>query len=135
MDDFRFNELMNALDDDDESWVFMNNILPNTTHIHLASSSTQEQDERLMSGVDYINDLLNKRPAISYDYLRMNKTNFLALCEVILAKGIVKTDQVTIEEQVGMFLHIVGHASNMRSVIYNFQCSLDMVHRTFNDVL
>ena len=54
---------------------------------------------------------------------------------MILAKGIVKTDQVTIEEQVSMFLHIVGHASNMRSVSYNFQRSLDTVDRTFNDVL
>lgn len=135
MDEFGFNELMNALDDDDESWFFMNTILPNTTRMRSTSSSTQEQVERPMSGVEYINDLLNRSPSVPYDYLRMNKTKFLALCEVILAEGIVKTDQVTIEEQVGMFLHIVGHASNMRSVSYNFQRSLDTVHRTFNDVL
>lgn len=135
MDNFSFEELRNVLDDDDESWIFMNNILPSTTFGGSSSSFTQDQDKRRMSGVEYINNILNATPEVPYDYLRMNKTKFLVLCDAILAKGIVNIDEVTIEEQVGMFLHIVGHASNMRGVSYHFQRSLDTVYRTFNDVL
>lgn len=34
------NELLHALDGDDESWVFMTTTLPNTTQISSSSSSS-----------------------------------------------------------------------------------------------
>lgn len=68
MDNFKFEELMNVLNDNDELWIFLNNILPSTTFGSL-SSSTQDQDKKPMSGVEYINNILNVRSNVPYDYL------------------------------------------------------------------
>ena len=42
---------------------------------------------------------------------------------------------VTVEEQVAMFLHVVGHNQRFRVVHQSFRRSIEIVHRHFHHVL
>jgi hypothetical protein len=65
----------------------------------------------------------------------MSPTNFRLLCDEVAQKRIIKTDEVSVEEQVGIFLQILVHSTTMRKVSEDFQRSLEIVHRCFKDVL
>ena len=137
MDELITERLMELFNDDDKSWFFTNNIIEenNSSSTTLTDEETDQTYNNIYTGYEYVMGILNAIPSKPYNYFRMNKKKFQVLCQEVMSKGIVKTEEVTIEEQVGMFLHILGHASNMRSIGTNFKRSLDTVHRAFNDVM
>jgi hypothetical protein len=57
------------------------------------------------------------------------------LCDEVKQKGIIRNGDVTIEEQVGMFLQTIVHSDPMRKVGEDFQHSIETVWRCFNNVL
>jgi len=65
----------------------------------------------------------------------MTPTIFKILCDEVAQKRIIKTNEISVEEQVGMFLQILAHSTTMRKTGEDFQRSLETVHRCFKDVL
>jgi hypothetical protein len=88
-----------------------------------------ERDARL-------NRLFNGTEANCVSELRMRKAIFHKLCGHFRSRGLlVDTLHVTVEEQIAMFMHIVGHKWCNRSVGFEFFRSGETVSRYFNAVL
>ena len=68
--------------------------------------------------------------------LRMRRAPFFALCDLLRHRQLV-TDRegVSVEEQVAMFLHVVGHNQRFRVVRHSFRRSIETVHKHFHVVL
>lgn len=68
--------------------------------------------------------------------LRMRRKPFFCLCETFRSKGLLHDNAgVSVEEQVAMFLHVVGHNQRFRVVHQSFRRSIETVHRHFHQVL
>jgi hypothetical protein len=68
--------------------------------------------------------------------IRMSRTPFFALCDLFRQRGLVpESAGCSVEEQVAMFLHIVGHNPRFRVVHQSFARSIDTIHRNFHQVL
>jgi hypothetical protein len=68
--------------------------------------------------------------------LRMRRAPFFNLCTLFRQRNLLR-DSIhnTIEEQVAMFLHVVGHNQRFRVVHQNFRRSIETVSRYFREVL
>ncbi|KAL6848265.1 hypothetical protein ACP4OV_022393 [Aristida adscensionis] len=68
--------------------------------------------------------------------LRMRRAPFFHLCDVLRHKNFL-TDSIhyTVEEQVAMFLHVVGHNQRFRVIHQNFRRSVETLSRYFREVL
>jgi predicted chitinase len=64
--------------------------------------------------------------------LRMRRAPFFALCTTFRERALV-TDRegVSVEEQVAMFLHVVGHNQRFRVVHHAIRRSIQTVHKHF----
>jgi hypothetical protein len=129
---------------DDDCEFFMRNnmqaILNTNTVIQAAMTITSVRtqtirNDRAYTGRNMIMDILEGHPQRCFDLFRMTPTIFRVLCDEVMQKGILKTDEVSVEEQLGMFLQIVAHSTTMRKVGEDFQRSLETIHRCFKDVL
>ncbi|WOL16608.1 hypothetical protein Cni_G25396 [Canna indica] len=68
--------------------------------------------------------------------IRMKRVTFFKLCDCLRERNLLHdTLNVTLEEQVAVFLHIVGHNVRNRVVGHNFMRSEETVSRYFNEVL
>ncbi|KAK8939128.1 hypothetical protein KSP39_PZI004692 [Platanthera zijinensis] len=66
----------------------------------------------------------------------MNKNSFRSLCNILVEKGlIVETQNVTVQESVGLFLYIIAHNNKFRDVGGTYLRSNDTISRHFNKVL
>jgi hypothetical protein len=71
-----------------------------------------------------------------YDKLRLTKRNFHDLCAMLREKcGLKDSTLVTVEENVAMFLQVVGHGIKMRMLGGTYQRSLETISRNFSTVL
>lgn len=83
-----------------------------------------------------LNRLYNGTEAHCISELRMRKLVFHKLCAHLRSRGLlVDTLHVTVEEQVAMFIHAVGHNWSNRSIGFEFNRSGETVSRYFNAVL
>jgi len=72
----------------------------------------------------YIKELLTSNERRILEVFRMPKETFLGLCDWMREYGWLKaTKKVTVEEQVAIFLAVVGHGSTNREVQERFQVS------------
>ena len=68
--------------------------------------------------------------------LCMTRAPFFALCNLFRGRGLVReTSGCSVEEQVAMFLHVVGHNQRFRVVHQSFRRSIETVSRVFHQVL
>ncbi|KAJ3678228.1 hypothetical protein LUZ60_002031 [Juncus effusus] len=68
--------------------------------------------------------------------LRMNRELFFNLCQKFRERKLLEdSDYVTVEEQVAIFLHVVGHSVRSRVIGINFLRSTETVSRRFKNVL
>ena len=68
--------------------------------------------------------------------LRMRRAPFFHLCEVFRNRQLLKdTLHSSVEEQVAMFLHIVGHNQRFRVIHNVWRRSVETVSRHFKEVL
>ena len=90
-----------------------------------------------LPGKSYVNDVLNDNPRRSYEVLRMPKDVFNNLCHWFTMHQLLKPSckGVGVEEQVMMFMAIVGHGFSNRQVQERYQHSGETVSRHFNCVL
>ncbi|XP_008660607.2 protein ALP1-like [Zea mays] len=83
-----------------------------------------------------LNMIYNSTDVECISMLRMKRAPFFALCTTFRERGLV-TDRegVSVEEQVAMFLHVVGHNQRFRVVHQAFRRSIQTVHKHFHQVL
>ncbi|KAJ4759996.1 nuclease [Rhynchospora pubera] len=93
------------------------------------------KNDRPMSGAEMITDQLQGHDECCYDNYRMTTDNFNTLCNELKSKGLQCNGEVKIEEQVGMFLQLLGQASKLRKIGEDFQHSVETVWRCIRNVL
>ena len=69
-------------------------------------------------------------------YVAYDQSSFFALCNLFRGRGLIReTSGCSVEEQVAMFLHVVGHNQRFRVVHESFRRSIETVSRVFHQVL
>ncbi|PPD90871.1 hypothetical protein GOBAR_DD12175 [Gossypium barbadense] len=70
------------------------------------------------------------------EQVRMNRTAFFKLCEMLESIGGLKSSRnMLVDEQVAMFLHIISHHLKNRVIKHHFRRSGETVSRAFHSVL
>jgi len=83
-----------------------------------------------------LNRLYHGTEANCISELRMRKAVFHKLCDELRSRALLEdTFHVTIEEQVAMFIHCVGHHWSNRSIGFEFMRSSETISRYFHHVL
>ncbi|RWR77282.1 putative nuclease HARBI1 [Cinnamomum micranthum f. kanehirae] len=89
-----------------------------------------------LSGAAYVNELLIGHLERFRQVCRMERPIFMKLCNVIRSKNLLcDTRDITLEEQLIMFLFTIGHNAVNRQVQERFQHSGETISRHFNGVL
>jgi hypothetical protein len=69
-------------------------------------------------------------------YVKNEEKTFFCLCETFRSRGLLNDNAgVSVEEQVAMFLHVVGHIQRFRVMHQSFRRSIETIHRHFHQVL
>ncbi|WVZ77426.1 hypothetical protein U9M48_025291, partial [Paspalum notatum var. saurae] len=70
------------------------------------------------------------------DLLRMKRQPFFQLCDLFRTRGLLRDSvHTSVEEQVAMFLHVVGHNQRFRVIGLSFRRSIETISRLFQEVL
>ena len=102
---------------------------PDPLLYHLRSDAEQHRKHTLQA-------IYNSTDVECLFVLRMTRAPFYALCNLFRNRGLVPEKAgCTVEEQVAMFLHVVGHNQRFRVVHQSFRRSIETVHRHFHQVL
>ncbi|XP_059656218.1 uncharacterized protein LOC132303127 isoform X2 [Cornus florida] len=88
------------------------------------------------SGSGFMTEILNGDHDVCREMFRMDKHVFHKLSETLRQRGMLRdTAGVMIEEQLAIFLNIVGHNERNRVIQERFQHSGETISRHFNNVL
>lgn len=84
----------------------------------------------------HMNELVYKSDDTCIEQLRMDRNTFQLLCRLLESDGgLCVTQNMLVDEQVAMFLHILAHHVKNRVIKFNFQRSGETVSRHFRRVL
>ncbi|KAL8103470.1 hypothetical protein AgCh_027889 [Apium graveolens] len=101
-------------------------------YVNLPSRELRLHRQRVREEV--MDDLSNR--AKCRDTIRMNKEAFLKLCKILISDGDLRpTQQISVEEQVARFLHIIGGDERNRFISWVYRRSFSTTSRTFHRVL
>ncbi|KAJ3686746.1 hypothetical protein LUZ61_015910 [Rhynchospora tenuis] len=103
--------------------------------VRCAQEWREIRNDRDYSGKQWIINILDGHEERCYDSYRMSTTNFNVLCDILKEKGLTARGDVIIEEQVAMFLQIIGQGHAMKTVGEEYQHSIETVWRHFRRVL
>ncbi|KAF5469174.1 hypothetical protein F2P56_013267 [Juglans regia] len=110
---------------DDEKDGILGNFIPKELAHGLASS-----------GAKFVDEVLNSQSEHCLENFRMDKHVFYKLCDILQAKGLLRhTNRIKIEEQLAIFMFIIGHNLRTRAVQELFRYSGETISRHFNNVL
>lgn len=88
------------------------------------------------SGSGFMTEVLEGHDDLCREMFRMDKHVFHKLCNDLRQRGMLRdTAGVMIEEQLGIFLNIIGHNERNRVIQERFQHSGETISRHFNNVL
>lgn len=87
-------------------------------------------------GSGFMTEVLNGPDDVCQEMFRMDKHVFHKLCDTLRQRGMLRdTAGVMIEEQLAIFLNIIGHNERNRVIQERFQHSGETISRHFNNVL
>ncbi|KAI5330553.1 hypothetical protein L3X38_029951 [Prunus dulcis] len=110
---------------DDEKDAVSGNYIPKELTHALAST-----------GAKFIDEVLSGQNERCLENFRMDKHVFYKLCDILQGKGLLRhTNRIKIEEQLAMFMFIIGHNLRTRAVQELFRYSGETISRHFNNVL
>ncbi|TVU31331.1 hypothetical protein EJB05_23013, partial [Eragrostis curvula] len=117
------------------TWMFM--WFRRRVHESTASSISYgpmlQRDIERQNNLRYIYDADDVR---CVNLLRMRRAPFFQLCDLFRARLLLRDSiHASIEEQVAMFLHVVGHNERFRVVNLTFRRSVETTSRYFQEVL
>ena len=99
---------------------------PDPLLYHLSSDAEQHRKQTLQA-------IYNSTYAECLSMLRMTRDPFYALCNLFRNRVLVlEKAGCIVEEQVAMFLHVVGHNQRFRVVHQSFRRSIETIHRHFH---
>ena len=102
---------------------------PDQLLYELKTDAEQHRQETLQA-------IYNSTDAKCIAMLRMRRAPFFSLCNLFRTRGLVpEIAGCTVDEQVVMFLYVVGHNQRFRVVHQSFRRSIETVHRHFHQVL
>ncbi|PPD68235.1 hypothetical protein GOBAR_DD34884 [Gossypium barbadense] len=85
---------------------------------------------------DYVKRLVYASDETCIEQVRMNRTAFFKLCEMLESIGGLKSSRfMLVDEQVAMFLHIISHHLKNRVIKHHFRRSREIVSRAFHSIL
>ena len=85
---------------------------------------------------EYLDNKVWRNDTTCLNMLRLRRAPFFRLCQLFRDRNLLRdTIHTSIEEQVAMFLHTVGHNVRNRVIGSNFGRSGEVVRRYFNIVL
>lgn len=83
-----------------------------------------------------LNDMIYESDILCVQNLRMDRRCFWILCSLVKdIGGLRATRNVSVEEMVAMFLHILAYDEKSRSMRKDYQRSIETISRHFNNVL
>jgi hypothetical protein len=92
----------------------------------------QRDQERIAN----LNWIYNRNDVEVVQMLRMRRAPFYELVKRFRERGLLSDSiHTTVEEQVAMFLHVVGHNQRSRVMHNTFRRSIETISRYFNQVL
>lgn len=102
-----------------------------TPRLTYGPMSQRDQERQI-----YLNRIYNSTDTECVDMLRMRRAPFFELCNLLRTRHLL-SDSIhsSVEEQVAMFLHVVGHNQRFRVVHQSFVRSIETVSRYFREVL
>lgn len=84
----------------------------------------------------FVYQILNGPNEQCLENFRMDKPVFYKLCDILQTRGLLRhTNRIKIEEQLAIFLFIIGHNLRTRAVQELFRYSGETISRHFNNVL
>ncbi|XP_038724746.1 putative nuclease HARBI1 [Tripterygium wilfordii] len=96
----------------------------------------KELGQSLANGTKFVDEVLNGPTDRCLENFRMDKQAFYKLCDILHLKGLLHhTNRIKIEEQLAIFLFIIGHNLRTRAVQELFRYSGETISRHFNNVL
>ncbi|GAV66874.1 DDE_4 domain-containing protein [Cephalotus follicularis] len=88
------------------------------------------------NGTKFVDEVLNGQNERCLENFRMDKQVFYKLCDILQGKGLLRhTNRIKIEEQLAIFMFIIGHNLRTRAVQELFRYSGETISRHFNNVL
>jgi hypothetical protein len=85
---------------------------------------------------NYINSILCSRDEHCINQIRMRPISFYELCKILSENNLVRESiNMSIKEQVVIFLHTIGHNVRFRVAAGRFYRSVETIHRYFRVVL
>ncbi|XP_040365610.1 uncharacterized protein LOC112169087 isoform X6 [Rosa chinensis] len=105
---------------------------------HYYSSITKQPCHSLSpsKGCGFMTEVLNGHDVVFQEMFRMDKNVFHKLCDILRQRGMLRdTAGVMIEEQLGIFLNIIGHNERNRVIQERFHHSGETISRHLNNVL
>ncbi|XP_021614892.1 uncharacterized protein LOC110616725 [Manihot esculenta] len=96
----------------------------------------KELSMSIANGTKFVDEVLSGQSDCCLENFRMDKQVFYKLCDILQAKGLLRhTNRIKIEEQLAIFLFIIGHNLRTRAVQELFRYSGETISRHFNNVL
>ncbi|KAF5820192.1 putative harbinger transposase-derived nuclease domain-containing protein [Helianthus annuus] len=104
---------------------------------HVNEKSTGNESTPISAnGTKFVDEVLNGSNERFLENFRMEKHVFYKLCDKLKAKGLLRhTSRIKVEEQLAIFLFIIGHNLRTRAVQELFRYSGETISRHFNNVL
>ena len=90
----------------------------------------------ILTGAQKTIELLEGHPVRFYELIRLEKHTFYLLRDALCERKLLKdTNRMTVDEQLLMFLHTIGHNVRNRVMQDRYQHSGEPISRHFNKVL
>ncbi|KAK2421380.1 hypothetical protein QL285_032017 [Trifolium repens] len=145
-DKFSISKCINGLDEMQDTPINMDDIDLELDEMELVAaaagyyyySSLTKQPSRGLSHMkcEFMTEVLNGHDDFCREMLRMDRHVFQKLCGILRQRAMLRdTSGVMIEEQLAIFLNVIGHNERNRVIQERFQHSGETISRHFNNVL
>ncbi|KAJ9556271.1 hypothetical protein OSB04_010885 [Centaurea solstitialis] len=106
------------------------------SYIRLQIREIKTKDEKIMDRMKWMFRLTMESDAVCISELRMDRSTFRVLCDMVSDTGCLKpTRNTSIEEVVAMFLYTLAHHKKNRTISHLFSRSKETISRQFHLVL
>ncbi|XP_015573951.1 uncharacterized protein LOC8285006 isoform X1 [Ricinus communis] len=125
-----------SMDDFDLELDEMELVAAAAGYYYYTSINRQPRCSSSPSGSGFMNEVLDGHDDLCREMFRMDKCVFYKLCNTLRQRGMLRdTAGVMIEEQLAIFLNVIGHNERNRVIQERFQHSGETISRHFNNVL
>ncbi|XP_072146428.1 protein ALP1-like [Setaria viridis] len=115
------------------AWMFVRFRRRCLTRPPITYAPMSAREEQRQNNLNYIYQADDTR---CVDLLRMKRAPFFQLCDLLRTRELLKdTMHCNVEEQVAIFLHVVGHNQRFRVINLSFRRSFETISRHFQEVL